>query len=220
VCAVWWDLFLVVFFDLVLFMIGPAGIGGLILGIIAVIQINWNPRLQGKGRAVVGIVTSLVSILLLLSIMVPAVATERELAKQLQCGSQLSDIGKAMTIYRENHQNSLPAELSDLVREADLDPKCLLCPSTDDQLESCSYVYRGVDLNSRSNPELVLAYDKPENHHQRVQNILFADGWVKKVTLEDFEKVIARDNKIRRDSGLSQKSIDPEPQPQSRKGGE
>jgi prepilin-type processing-associated H-X9-DG protein len=192
----------------------PAGIVGLYFGIKGVIAIWRNRQLQGKGRSIAGFIISLVvTFVWLWSFIAPQVAMSIELRNQLQCGTNLSAVGKAMMLYRDKYPDSWPADLSVLVREADLDPKCLLCPSTDDKLGSCSYIYRGADLSGRTNPELVLAYDKSKNHEWYVRNILFADGHVTKYS-EEFEKIIAKDNQIRRASALPEKPPAPEPPPQ------
>jgi prepilin-type processing-associated H-X9-DG protein len=184
------------------------GIAGIIVGIIAIIQIYSNRGLQGKIRAVFGTVTSSVSILVVIMSIIAISYAERN-AKQYQCVMHVNMIGKAIIGYRDTHQGINPTDFSVLVREANLDPKFLICPAAEDE-NVCSYIYRGQDLNKQYNPKLILAYDKPINHGDSVRNILFADGHVSKTTKEKFEKAIAKDNQIRRSLGLPEKGLDEE----------
>jgi prepilin-type processing-associated H-X9-DG protein len=192
---------------------GPlAAIPGLILGIVAVSRINANPLLGGKGLAIAGISTSAVGLVfmgaLLVSIMLPAVSKARSMARQLVCASQMTEIGKAMRVYRDKNQGAYPPELSILVPQAGLDSKNLVCPSSEDKSPDF-YVYRGADLKMLDELELIVVHDIAGNHLTNdARNVLFADGRVQKLSEDEFECAIAKDNQIRRASELPEKGSD------------
>lgn len=55
--------------------------------------------------------------------------------------------------------------------------------------EHCSYVYLPGPWQSSSNLNIAIAWDKPENHGTRGLNVLFNDGHVSWLTLEEWEKI-------------------------------
>ncbi|OPZ83794.1 MAG: hypothetical protein BWY76_02119 [bacterium ADurb.Bin429] len=85
---------------------------GLILGIIALNQINQNPReLGGKGLAIGGIVTSACFMLLLpimASILFPVFAKAREKARAVTCLSQQRQIATAIQMYVQDNNGLYP----------------------------------------------------------------------------------------------------------------
>jgi hypothetical protein len=180
---------------------------GLILGSISLGRINRMPRtLEGKGLAIAGIITSGLSILLSLSILLPALDRARELAKRVQCASQLHSIGIAINLYQNENRDQNPPNLKLLTTTEDLDPKMLICPSSDDEVGEVSYVYRGEDLDASAPAFMIIAYDKYENHQGEARNVLFADFVAKKYDDDDFRDSLRRDNEYRRENGLTEKT--------------
>ena len=186
---------------------------GLILGCIAISKINRQPdQLTGKGLAIGGITTSIVGLvlglLLLISILMPALGRTRVLARRVQCSAQLSNIGKAMALYSNEYNDQFPPTLELLTETMDVAPKNLVCPDSGDQEGQCSYIYRGNDLTAASQADMILAYDKYNNHKGENRNVLFVGYNVERINEEDFPQAIDHDNELRRQMGLPEKPLE------------
>ena len=69
--------------------------------------------------------------------------------------------------------------------------------------------YLQDDLVDYAHPEeMILAYDKFQNHLGQLRHVVFADGHVEKMTELDFQQAVARDNQQRRTLGLPEKPAD------------
>lgn len=135
----------------------------------------------------------------------PVSELTREADKRVQCRKQLREIGHAIALYQNDFNEKNPPNLQVLVEKANLEPKTLWCPSSGDKESECSYVYRGADLGAASSPNLILAYDKAENHQAECRHVLFAGFQVKQMTEQEFQAEIARDNEIRHKKGMAEK---------------
>ncbi len=92
-----------------LFTCGITAIPAVILGIIALVQIEKSGgRVIGKGFAVVGIVVPVVVFFLMMGILMPALLRTRQIAFRVVCGTNLSGLGKAMLIYGGDYEDPLP----------------------------------------------------------------------------------------------------------------
>lgn len=79
----------------------------LILGIISLVQIGLSAgRIVGKGIAVTGIMIPV--LLYTMLIVISSLARPRSIAFRMVCGSNLSGLGRAMLIYANDYDNSLP----------------------------------------------------------------------------------------------------------------
>ncbi len=132
----------------------------------------------------------------------------------IYCASQLSSIGKACYMYMYDFEGKMSPNFEILVELEDLNIKDLVCPSQKDQSKS-SYVYRGVDLTEMDDSvssNLVVAYEQNENHSDRdnvgYRNVLFLDSHVKHFSQAEIQKIIAKDNQIRRKLGLAVKAVE------------
>ena len=122
------------------------------------------------------------------------------------CDEGLRIIGRALVAYQKSSQGQNPVRLEVLV-EADLvSPWALVCPAGPFGVGECSYVYRGGDLSILTPDKMVVAYDKGPWHKQR-RNILFADGQVKRLVEDKFEKTIVHDNQFREQLQLPPKPV-------------
>jgi len=101
---------------------GIAGIIGLILGIIALSQISKKPlELGGQPLAIVGIVLSGLSFCIMglaVTVFMPALGRVRELAKRVQCASQLRGLGHATHMYHCDFKCQNPIPWTDKVKKA------------------------------------------------------------------------------------------------------
>ena len=92
-----------------LFTCGITAIPAVILGIIALVEIEKSGgRVIGKGFAVVGIVVPVVVFLLIIGLIIPAMNRLTQIAPHVVCGTNLSGIGKAMLIYANDYDDEFP----------------------------------------------------------------------------------------------------------------
>ncbi len=134
-----------------------------------------------------------------------AISSAKKVSRSVQCSSCLHVIGKTCHMYLNHNKGKMPLNLEILMETHDLVPMHFICPSSCDKEGESSYVYRGADLDEWSSSQMVIAYDKKNNHRGIVRNVLFMDSHVKKYTEEMFQDIIARDNEIRREMGLPEK---------------
>jgi len=83
-------------------------IPAIVLAIISIVRIDRSGgRLTGANFAEIGIIPAVIAILMI-GILIPALAKQREIAFRMTCGSNLSGIGKAMIIYSNDYQDQFP----------------------------------------------------------------------------------------------------------------
>ncbi len=147
---------------------------------------------------------------IVIAILMPAFGGHPEMRNQIQCGSQLNEIGKACYMYMRDNDGKMPPNFKVLFETEKLDRKLLVCPSSGDDAGECSYTYRGADLNEESSSALVVAYDKKDNHSgdPGVRNVLFADSHVRKYMEKGFQELMVKDNEIRQKVGLMEKPVE------------
>jgi len=186
-------------------------IPAIVISIIALVKIGGSQgQLTGKGMAIAGLVVALLATLIIpVSILMPALGRARELAKRVQCQSNLSAVGRSVGMYANEYKGEMPPTLETLFDTEGLSPLSLLCPSSGDVSGDNSYIYRGEDLPVNAPGEMIVAYDKYENHLGECRNVLFYDSSVRRLEEFEFERAIERDNEIRRDLGLPEKQIEP-----------
>jgi prepilin-type processing-associated H-X9-DG protein len=130
---------------------------------------------------------------LVTSITLPALNAAKERANRVKCASNLRQIGQGCLLYANDHKGSYPPDLGTLVLN-DLNVEVFVCPSgnTDVPLdarndpkkgaawvnEHADYVYLGAGKRDGGNPEIIICYEKMENHENQGMNILFNDGHV------------------------------------------
>jgi prepilin-type processing-associated H-X9-DG protein len=121
------------------------------------------------------------------------------------CQGTLSGMGKALLIYANDYDDEWPPSLETLVEKAEYSRKGLICPAMKHRPDYESYVYRGVDTVGTSvEPTIIMVHDRAGNHPGG-RNVLFVDSHVEWVTEEQFQKLIAQDNALRRGRGLPEK---------------
>jgi len=145
------------------------------------------------------------------SILLPALGRAREMANRVKCASQLRGLGNAIAMYNNDFNGRNPKTLQELTETEDVHPKAFVCPSSDDEIGQCSYIYRGADLNDSVDSQMIVAYDKYDNHDGEARNVLFAGGYVERVEEEAFQELIRKDNELRRKMGLTEIPADVEP---------
>jgi prepilin-type processing-associated H-X9-DG protein len=136
-----------------------------------------------------------------------------ESLNQIKCASDLSAIGQCILLYTNDHHGHLPADLGTLAWEEDIIAEVFICPDSDTVAPSSlpqaqfvawvntnsDYIFVGAGMNFPSPPtdiytnwkEIVLAYEKEENHHGKGMNVLFGDGRVEWMTIDAAHREIA-----------------------------
>jgi prepilin-type processing-associated H-X9-DG protein len=173
----------------------PAGIVGLILGIVALVKIKRKPAVyRGRGMAIAGICTggaSLAIVPLMISIMLPALSRARELSKRTVCAANMRGIGQALLIYAQD-DGMFPEKGADwqarLVNAGIVMPTQFLCPS--DTRVSGSLFYYVPGYGDDSDPAQIILYEDPTIHGGEGGNILYQDGHVAFVKSPQYEKEI------------------------------
>ena len=124
-------------------------------------------------------------------LVIPPLQMSREVAKQ---------VGLAVLIYSQDHDNKLPPNLQTLV-DAGLIPADMI------SCQGQPYIYRGADLTISVPPTMIVASDRA-NAHRGGRNVLFLDGHVEWTNEENFAEFVKKDNEIRRERGLPEKPAD------------
>lgn len=109
---------------------GLTGLIGLILGIIALVQIgDKRHQLQGSGLAIAGITVSAVALptMILAAIVFPVFARARSKARETVCMNNVRQQVVAIQMYMQDHQNAFPSE--NMWQEVSFSPDCLVCPA-------------------------------------------------------------------------------------------
>ena len=184
----------------------------IILGIIALVQISKRPQqLKGNGFAIAGISIASVMFFLIIPVMIailmPALASTRQIAYQMICGENLSGLGKAMMVYTSDNNDRYPAPerwCDLLIEHTDLNKDTLKCPN--DEVGPCSYAINKNIENltvDGAPPDMVLLFEAtsgwnqaggPEllttdHHYGEGCHILCIDGYVEFVKPQDLEKL-------------------------------
>jgi prepilin-type processing-associated H-X9-DG protein len=195
---------------LAFFTCGLTIIPALICGIIALVKISGSQGgLKGTGMAITGIALPVVVLpvmALLMAILMPALAQVRRLAERIECGTNLSAIGKAMVVYANDNNGMYPTPekwCDLLIEHTDVMEKIFICQGAAEG--PCNYAMNANvgELGVNSPPDVVLVFESqpgwnlsggPElltldNHQQEGCNILFVDGHVEFVKPEGIPKL-------------------------------
>ncbi len=184
-------------------------IPALIFGIISLVKIEKSAGLlKGKGLAIAGLAfpAALAPFALMLAILMPALARARAIAQRKVCATNMSGLGKAMFIYADDNNNTLPipSQWCDLLIEnADVSEKSFLCAGVHEG--PCNYAMNEniENIDENTPPDIVLLFETSpgwnqvggpeiltiENHNGEGCNVLFADGYVEFVKKKDVNNI-------------------------------
>jgi prepilin-type processing-associated H-X9-DG protein len=135
---------------------------------------------------------------MLVAILLPSLNRARETANRVKCAANLRSLGQGCLLYANENQGKYPPDLGTLATYMDgmgvvrgtvfTCPTAVTAPPANlaalpiDQyagwvVDNSSYIYLGGGKTSGARPEIVIMYEKPEDHGDGI-NMLFADGHV------------------------------------------
>ena len=158
---------------------GIGGIIGLIFGILAVVKISDSRgQLTGKGMAIAGISISGFFLLLTPAMLLPALAKAKARAQQVNCITNLKQIGLAARMWANDHNEMFPPNFLAMSNELN-SPKILICPADPNRnhkadwsaiaANGSSYEYFGGGMRAEKPQEIVA---RCTIHH----NVCLSDG--------------------------------------------
>ena len=191
----------IVFAPLGLFTCGISTVVGLILGIIAMVKISSSRgALRGMGLAITGICLSVVFLLIVPAMLLPALSAAKLKAESVVCVNNERAVMLEMKMYGETHTNQFPnaASWCDDINSSLPMAKLLKCPATLQSEGKCDYAFNsklsGMDM-SKVSPGTVVLFESdagwnasggPElminTPRHRTYSVAFADGSARMVT--------------------------------------
>lgn len=157
------------------FTAGLTAIVGLVLGIIALVQINRNQsRLSGMGLAIAGTCISGFMVLLLpvmAAMLLPALARAKQRAQSINCMNNVKQINLALIMYANDHKDTLPPanQWCDLIKPYTGGSTTMMhCPA--EPPGRCTYALNS-SLSNKKTTEL------PQSPATTVLVFSSADGW-------------------------------------------
>lgn len=145
---------------------------------------------------------------LVASILFPSLNRARETANRVKSASNLRQIGIAMLLFSNENKQKLPDSFGQMITTQDIGvevfanprlgtsvPPDVLAANADAKGdwadENSDYVYLGQGKTANAGPEEVMAYENPDGLDDGI-NILFGDGHVEFVQMEDAMRMIGK----------------------------
>jgi Tfp pilus assembly major pilin PilA len=170
----------------------------LTLGVVGIARSSAAIARQTANRrqAVTQLVSNLLAILILLlpaSVVAPALLRSREMSKVANCGMNLSNIRKAIEIYKLQNDGQFPPNLDAILKHSDLSAKMLRCPANRSSNGS-SYFYCAPEGDDPALATIVACDVAPVHiSHGRTKtarNYLRADLSVQSCTESTFQQLL------------------------------
>jgi competence protein ComGC len=181
---------------------------GMTFGILA--RKKASPTQRGRARTAMTLSFVEIVLLLLASILMPALCGSREQANRIKCASNMRMIFFALDDYAKKHDGLLPPALDALLTSEDITADTFVCPSGtvdrapgatakaqaaalgQDPAQYCSYVFvaGGLKLDEAAQPPRVLLYE-PLSDHKDGMDVLYSDGTVEYVPETKAQQIIA-----------------------------
>jgi hypothetical protein len=187
-----------------MFTCGLTALFGLILGIIAMVKVkNSGGKLSGSGIALAGIIVSVIFLFMIpifAAMLLPALASAHEKAREINCVNNEKQLALAIRIYSGDNKDKFPpaATWCDAIQpETGGNKQLFRCPAVNSP-SHCDYAFNtkldGMDTgkvnpqtveifesdaawNANGGPELMIG--KPR--HARMFVVAFADGSVQQL---------------------------------------
>ncbi len=155
---------------------------------------------ERSGLPVLGDGLSVSKLAMGIATLLPSLAKARELSKRSVCAANLKGIGAAIHTYASTNESRFPPDFKTLVAAQFLVPKQFRCPGssagppaddpTEEELGAC-YIYI-AGQNADSNPENVLVYEKNVNHKCEGGHVLFVDGHVEFLPVDQVKERVEK----------------------------
>ena len=146
----------------------------------------------------------LLSLIVIGSNLVPLMMYVAERLNRAKCSDNLRALGQCLLLYTNDTKGQYPDSLGTLALTEDITAGVFVCPSSStsaprdlpaDQLRdwvnaNSDYIYIASNLPYGTDPRIVLAYEKPQNHGGDGINILFQDGHVAFYDREEYPQIV------------------------------
>jgi prepilin-type processing-associated H-X9-DG protein len=185
-------------------------LGFIPLACIAAIVLGWvglkrtqDSGVRGRGLAITGLVLGIVWLVLSVA-SIPAIIQARRAARQIQCASNLRQIGMVLMMYANSNSGFLPPDLPTGAAAVGVtSTQLFVCSeSTDTPARNMgtvnsgkhlSYIYLGAgkQLMSLQNAAGVVLVYETAQHHRGGVNALFADGHVELLSPAVYNQLVA-----------------------------
>lgn len=164
---------------------------------------------------------------LLISILLPSLNKARETANRVKCAANMKQIGLAMMLYSNENKGNYPPDLGTLFLTEDVAPNVFVCPTSKDNLavppspapgtpdyekwrndvaavinRDSDYVYLGKGKNATAGADVIVLHEKPNAHNGLGMNLLFGDGHVEFMRMQDALQMIENQKAGKRGRGI------------------
>jgi hypothetical protein len=156
---------------------------GLVCGCVALVKMRKDPLLCGKWKANTGI--GLAVIFYLSGVLLPRLGGGPK-APAPNCIVHLKAVSTAITLYADDHEDQMPSTLEEMVDGTyiPLRSTILACPLTGQK-----YQFLGAKKIWRTNDTEVAVYCNGD--HRGMRNVMFNRGYVRTITPDELEKLLA-----------------------------
>lgn len=116
------------------------------------------------------------------------------------CANNLKQLGLAVIMWRGDHTNALPRNWSKMARYIGHHSNLLVCPDSGHEPGDIATATQWSDYRLVTNPaplaedEAVLAYCSPTNHDDKGASVVFLDGHVEWLNVDECRTVLQKQN--------------------------
>lgn len=173
--------------------VGPLlGIIAIIMGIVAVVRASGDPmRHGGKGLAIGGIVTGVLSIILVVVMLVAAAPMFGKVMGIGQTAMQFQELARALQTYHSAH-SEYPPDLPTLAANVPL--QCISLSATAAPTGALEGIYYVPGVDTSDPPDWILAYSSIGFMNQQLYFVVYSDGVAQDEPLDGatFQQELAR----------------------------
>ncbi len=164
---------------------------------INVITSPAQPQAKSGGGAVITVLLVIVGIIVLLfvvgaALLFPAISKAREKAKAISCCSNMKQIGLAIRMFADDHNDKLPKadNCKEKIFEYVGDEKTFHCASSKTSGDSYRFFVNGKNSMSIMKPSETIMAVCTNTHSNNTVNVLFVDGHVQTCKKADVDAAI------------------------------